>query len=133
MVIQQIEQAGVATLQETATTVASRFASIKMTLLSIHGAFAVKSVQQIAGRQAQLDRQLTELRGRALKDVAVSAALAPGDNRVAQAEQIERIIATTKEVHGLVEAARKTTDEKFEVARAKFAAARQELATLSAG
>ncbi|MGT2467579.1 hypothetical protein ACVOMV_25975 (plasmid) [Mesorhizobium atlanticum] len=42
MVIQQIEQAGITTLQETATTVAARFASIKMTLLSIHGAFAVK-------------------------------------------------------------------------------------------
>jgi len=131
LVIQQIEQAGVATLQETATTVASRFASIKMTLLSIHGAFAVKSVQQIAGRQAKLDRQLTELRGRALKDVAVSAALAPGENRIAQAQQIESIIATTKEIHGLVEAARKTTHEKFEVARQKFADARRELATLS--
>ncbi|NDY74765.1 hypothetical protein G3N28_22700, partial [Desulfobacter hydrogenophilus] len=55
MVIQQIEQAGITTLQETATTVAARFASIKMTLLSIHGAFAVKGVQQLAARQARLD------------------------------------------------------------------------------
>lgn len=131
LVIQQIEQAGIATLQETATTVASRFASIKMTLLSIQGAFAVKSVQQLAGRQARLDKQLTELRGRALKDVAVTAAQAPGENRLAQAVQIEQIIATTKEIHGLVAAARKTTEEKFEQARQKFAAARQELATLS--
>lgn len=131
LVIQQIEQAGVATLQETATTVASRFASIKMTLLSIHGAFAVKSVQQVADRQAQLDRQLADLRGRALKDVAVAAAQAPGDNRLAQAAQIEQIIATTKEIHDLVEAAKKSTDEKFEQARQRFAAARQELASLS--
>ena len=131
LVIQQIEQAGIATLQETATTVASRFASIKMTLLSIQGAFAVKSVQQLAGRQARLDKQLTELRGRSLKDVAVSAAQAPGDNRLAHAEQIEQIIATTNEIHGLVAAARKTTEEKFEQARQKFAAARQELATLA--
>lgn len=131
IVIQQIEQAGVATLQETATTVASRFASIKMTLLSINGAFAVKSVQQVADRQAQLDRQLTELRGRAVKDVAVAAAQAPGDNRLAQAAQIEQIIATTKEINGLVEAAKKSTDEKFEQARQRFAAARQELASLS--
>ena len=35
MVIQQIEAAGIATLQETATTVSSRFASIKMTLLAV--------------------------------------------------------------------------------------------------
>lgn len=130
-VIQQIEQAGVATLQETATTVASRFASIKMTLLSLNGAFAVKSVQQVANRQAQLDRQLADIRGTVLKDVAVSAARAPGENRLAQAQQIEQIIATTKEIHGLVEIAKQTTDEKFEQARQKFAAARQELASLS--
>ncbi len=131
LVIQQIEQAGVATLQETATTVASRFASIKMTLLSIHGAFAVKNVQQLASRQAKLDTQLTELRGRALKDVAVAAAKAPGENRLAQAQQIEQIIATTNEIHGLVAAAKKTTEEQFEQARQKFAAARAELASLS--
>ncbi|KKB84667.1 hypothetical protein VW29_09730 [Devosia limi DSM 17137] len=131
MVIQQIEQAGVATLQETATTVASRFASIKMTLLSIHGAFAVKSVQQLASRQAKLDKQLTDIRGRALKDVAVTAALTPGDNRLAQAQQIEQIIATTNEIHVLVDAARKSTEEKFEQARQKFAVARQDLAALA--
>jgi hypothetical protein len=131
LVIQQIEQAGIATLQETATTVASRFASIKMTLLSIHGAFAVKGVQQIAERSAKLDRQLTELRGRALKDVAVSAAQAPGENRLAQARQIEQIIATTKEIHGLVAAAKATTDAKFEEARQRFVAARQDLAALA--
>ncbi|HEX8009668.1 MAG TPA: hypothetical protein VF814_01810 [Casimicrobiaceae bacterium] len=131
LVIQQIEQAGVSTLQETATTVASRFASIKMTLLSIHGAFAVKSVQQLAESQARLDKQLTEIRGRALQDVAVAAAQAPGENRLAQAEQIAQIIATTKEIHGLVEAAKKTTEERFAAAREKFAAARAELASLS--
>lgn len=132
LVIQQIEQAGVATLQETATTVASRFASIKMTLLSIHGAFAVKSVQQLSQRQAKLDEQLTKLRGAALKDVAVAAAKAPGDNRLAQAEQIESIIATTREIHGLVAAAREETAEKFEAARQKFAQARNDLAELGA-
>lgn len=132
LVIQQIEQAGVATLQETATTVASRFASIKMTLLSIHGAFAVKSVQQLSQRQARLDEQLTKLRGAALKDVAIAAATAPGDNRLAQAQQIEAIIATTREIHGLVETAKKETEAKFETARQKFAQARSDLAELGA-
>ena len=130
LVIQQIEQAGVATLQETATTIASRFASIKMTLLSIHGAFAVKSVQQLGERQARMDEQLTKLRGAALKDVAVAAARAPGDNRLAQAQQIEAIIVSTREIHELVEAARSETEEKFETARQKFAQARSELAAL---
>jgi hypothetical protein len=130
MVIQQIEQAGIATLQETATTVAARFASIKMTLLSLHGAFAVKTVQQISARQAKLDEQLAKLRSATIKDVAVTAAAAPGDNRLAQAQQIEQIVASTREIHELVEAAKRGTEEKFETARQKFAQARQELAAL---
>lgn len=131
IVIQQIEQAGVATLQETATTIASRFASIKMTLLSIHGAFAVKSVQQLSERQAKMDAQLQKLRGATLKDVAVTAANAPGENRLAQAEQIEQIVASTKEIHALIETAKRQTEEKFAVARRKLAAAREELAALT--
>lgn len=131
LVIQQIEQAGVATLQETATTIAARFASIKMTLLSIHGAFAVTSVQQLSERQARMDEQLTKLRGMALKDVAVTAAKAPGDNRLSQAHQIESVIASTRETHDLVQAARQETEQKFEAARQRFAQARAELATLA--
>ncbi|MBI2750448.1 MAG: hypothetical protein HYX43_14280 [Burkholderiales bacterium] len=130
MVIQQIEAAGITTLQETATTVSSRFASIKMTLLAIHGAFAVKSVQQIAERQARLDQQLTQLRGQATKDVAVAAAKAPGDNRVAQAQQIAAIITQTREIHELVEAAKQETEAKFETARQMFEKSRAELAAL---
>lgn len=130
MVIQQIELAGVATLQETATTVASRFASIKMTLLSIHGAFAVKSVQQLSQQQARMDEQLAKLRAQTMKDVAVAAAHAPGDNRLAQAEQIASIVSTTRELHGMIDAAKRQTDEKFAIARQKFLEARQEVAKL---
>ncbi|WP_460735302.1 hypothetical protein [Lysobacter tyrosinilyticus] len=130
LVIQQVEDAGVATLQETATTVASRFASIKMALLSIQGAFAVKTVQQISARQAKLDEQLTKLRGDALKDVAVTAARAPGDNRLAQAKQIEAIIVSTREINALVKASRKETDEKFDIARASFEQSRNALMQL---
>lgn len=130
MVIQQIEAAGMATLQETATTVSSRLASIKMTLLALHGAFAVKSVQQIAQRQARLDQQLTQLRGQATKDVAVAAAKVPGDNRVAQAQQIAAIIKQTREIHELVEAAKQETEAKFEAARQMFEQSRAELVAL---
>lgn len=131
IVIQQIEQAGVATLQEAATTIASRFASIKMTLLSIHGAFAVKNVQQLSARQARMDEQLQKVRSATIKDVAVAAAAAPGDNRLAQAQQIENIVATTKEIHGLIETAKRESEAKFATARQKFAQARQDLAALT--
>jgi hypothetical protein len=130
LVIQQVEAAGVATLQETATTVASRLASIKMALLSIQGAFAVKVVQQLSARQARLDEQLTKVRAEALKDVAVSAAKAPGDNRLAQARQIESVIASTQEIDQLVRAARQETDQKFDTAREVFAQSRAALAEL---
>jgi len=132
MVIQQVQAAGVATLQETATTVASRLASIKMALLSIQGAFAVKVVQQLSARQAKLDEQLTKVRAEALKDVAVTAAKAPGDNRLAQARQIESVIASTQEIDQLVRAARQETDQKFDTAREVFAQSRTALAELHA-
>jgi hypothetical protein len=130
LVIQQVQAAGVATLQETATTVASRLASIKMALLSIQGAFAVKVVQQLSARQAKLDEQLTKVRAEALKDVAVTAAKAPGDNRLAQARQIEAVIASTQEIDQLVQAARRETDQKFDTAREVFAQSRSALAEL---
>jgi len=130
MVIQQVQAAGVATLQETATTVASRLASIKMALLAIQGAFAVKAVQQLSARQAKLDDQLNKVRADALKDVAVSAAKAPGDNRLAQARQIEAVIASTREIDQLVRAARQETDQKFDAARESFAQSRSALAEL---
>lgn len=131
LVIQQIEQAGIETLQETATTVASRFASIKMTLLAIHGAFSVKSVQQVASRQAKLDQQLTDIRSRVTKDAAVTAAKAPGDNRLAQAQQIQGIIASMAEIHDLVQAAQAESEQNFDQARQIFASARGELANLA--
>lgn len=77
-----------------------------------------------------MDEQLAKVRGAALKDVAVAAAKAPGDNRLAQAQQIESIVATTKEVRGLIAAAKREKEKKFEIARQKFAQARQELASL---
>lgn len=132
MVIQQVEAAGVATLQETATTLASRLASIKMALLAIQGAFAVKAVQQLSARQAKLDDQLNKVRADALKDVAVAAAKAPGDNRLAQARQIEAVIASTREIDQLVRAARQETDQKFDAARESFAQSRSALAELHA-
>ena len=109
---------------------ASRLASIKMALLSIQGAFAVKAVQQLSARQAKLDEQLTKVRAAALKDVAVSAAKAPGDNRLAQARQIEAVIASTQEIDQLVRAARQETDQKFDTARELFAQSRTALAQL---
>jgi hypothetical protein len=131
MVIQQIEQAGISTLQETATTMGSRFASIKISLLALHGAFQVRSVQQISERNAVLDRQLTEVRGQVTKEVAVAAAEAPGKNRLAQAQQIETVIGQLREVNTLVASAREKSAQQMQEARAKLQNARHELVQIA--
>ncbi len=126
-VIQEIKQAGVVTLQETASTISSRFASIKMALLTIHASFAVKSVQQLDSSFASIDAQLQSVNAQARRDIAVTANLAPGLNRVAQAEQIQQIIRDTVETRALVDKAKEETARNFELAREKFAEARKDL------
>lgn len=131
-VIRQIEVAGVSTLGETLTTASSRFASIKMTLLSANAALAVKSLQNLNAASARLDEQLLVARGKLVKDAAVSAARAPGDNRLAQATQVQRIVAETAELYQAVDAARKENEAKFAAAKQSFGQARNTLANMGA-
>jgi hypothetical protein len=131
VVIRQIEQAGVSTLQETATTAAGRFASIKQTLLALHGALGVKSLQNLGQTSARLDAQLAQMRGALLTDIATRAATAPGDNRLEQARQIRQIISETEAIQKIVAEGRAANVQKFQQARQEFLAARQELTQLS--
>lgn len=128
MIIQQIEQAGVATLQETTITASSRFSSIKTTLLALNGAFNVKAVQLIADRQAKMDQQLQKVRSQITSEIVTKAISNPGDNRLEQAAQIEKIIADAVEIKSLINKARSINQEKFNTARARFEAARKQLA-----
>lgn len=130
LVIRQLQNAGITTLQETTTTAASRFASIKMTLLTIHGALVTKSVQQLADQGAALDANLAAVRGTLMRDVVTKAANAPGDNRLAQAEQLRGIVSETTALVGIIEQARTSNAQKFEQARNTFAQARQEMLAL---
>jgi len=131
LVIQQVEAAGVQTLQETATTSTTRFSAIKTTLIALHGALQVKGVQQLTAKHADLDRQLGQIRGQLMKEVVTTAANAPGDNRLQQANQLKELIVQTKEIQDLVSASRTENLKKFETARGMFAQARSELAQLS--
>ena len=130
MVISQIQQAGVSTLQETLTTSASRTASIKMTLLTLHGALAVRGVQQLQAGQKKLDDDLLSIRQDVMKEVTTTAANAAGENRLAQADQIELIIRQTEEINTIVATAKVENARKFGEARDRFAAARNVLATM---
>lgn len=127
LVIRQLQNAAIATLQETTTTASSRFASIKMTLLTLHGALVTQSVQQLADQGAALDQNLAGVRSALMKDVVTKAANAPGDNRLAQAQQLQTIVADTAQLVGVVEQARAANQQKFAQAREMFAQARQDM------
>lgn len=127
LVIRQLQNAAIATLQETTTTASSRFASIKMTLLTLHGALVTQSVQQLADHGAALDQNLAGVRSVLMKDVVTQAANAPGDNRLAQAQQLQAIVADTAQLVGVVEQARADNQQKFAQAREMFAKARQDM------
>ena len=127
IIIQQIEQAGVATLQETTITASSRFASIKTTLLAINGAFNVKNVQQMAQKQALMAQQLQQIRSQLTKEIVNTAITNPGDNRLEQVAQIEKIIQDAKEIRELIKTAQEINESKFRTVREKFETLRNQL------
>lgn len=130
LLIRQLQGAGLSTLQETSGTAAARFASIKMTLLTIHAALATQGVQRLAQQGAELDRNLQEVRSRLMRDVAGRAAFAPGENRLAQAQQLSAIVEETRALVALADQAREGNARKFQEARETFARARADIARL---
>ena len=132
LTVRMLENAGIATLQETMTTASSRFASIKMTLLTIHGTLVTQGVQRLAEQGAALDANLLAVRSALMKDVVGKAANAPGDNRLAQAEGLKKIVAETRELVAIVDRAAEENKKKFQAAREIGAQARRELAEIGA-
>lgn len=132
LTVRLLENAGIATLQETMTTASGRFASIKMTLLTIHCTLVTQGVQRLAEQGAALDANLLAVRSALLKDVVTKAANAPGDNRLAQAEGLQKIVADTRELVAIVDKAGQDNQRKFDAARQITAQARHDLAELGA-
>ncbi|MCA9356611.1 hypothetical protein H6784_04585 [Candidatus Nomurabacteria bacterium] len=130
LVIRQLQNAGISTLQETTATASARFASIKMTLLTLHGALVAKGVQRLAAQGAALDANLLAVRGQLMKDVVTTSANAPGDNRLAQAKQLCDIVTETAELVSIVEQARVSNQQKFAQARQLFEGSRQQMLML---
>lgn len=130
LVIRQLQNAGIQTLQETTTTATQRFNSIKMTLVTLNSTLIAKSVQQLAQQGAELDANLLKVRGTLMQGVVTTAANAPGDNRLEQARQIEQIVADTKAMQQIVEDARTTNAQKFGQARQSLEKSREELLML---
>ena len=103
-----------------------------MTLLTIHGALVTQGVQRLAEQGAALDANLLAARSALMKDVVGKAANAPGDNRLAEANGLKKIVADTRELVQIVDRAVEANKQKFEAARSITQQARQELAELGA-
>jgi hypothetical protein len=130
LVIRQLQNAGLATWQETTTTANARFASIKMTLLTLHGTLMTQGVQKLGEHGRSLDENLAAVRGQLLRDVVTTSANMPGDNRLAQAQQLQQIVAESRALQDIVTQARSTNAAKFEQARQLLAQAQVEIAAL---
>ncbi|MBI5003494.1 hypothetical protein HZC00_00155 [Candidatus Kaiserbacteria bacterium] len=127
VVIRQLQTAAISTLQETATTASSRFANIKSTLLTLHGALATRDVQRLAASGAALDANLLAVRGKLLQSVVADAANAPAENRRREAEQLRAIADQTIALQKLVSDARANTVQTFTQVRASIAQTQQKL------
>jgi hypothetical protein len=90
----------------------------------------VQDLQRLAQQGADLDSNLNKVRGMLMKDVVETAATAPGDNRLAQAQQLQSVVADTQSLVALVDAARDTNQRKFDEARALMAQAREDMLAL---
>lgn len=130
IVIRQLQNAGIGTLQELSTTMAGRFSSIKMELLIIHGALMVQGVQRLGEQGANLDANLGKVRAKLMNDVVTTAAAAPGKNREAQAKKLQDIVKQSQDLYQLTEQARAQNKQQFETARQLMAQARQDLLAL---
>jgi molecular chaperone GrpE (heat shock protein) len=130
LVIRQLQNAGLATWQETTTTASARFASIKMTLLTLHGTLMTQGVQKLAEQGRSLDENLAAVRGQLLRDVVTTSANMPGDNRLAQAQQLQQVVAESRALQGIVTQARSANAVKFEQARVLLAQAQNDIVAL---
>ncbi|MEJ8856671.1 hypothetical protein WKW79_19000 [Variovorax robiniae] len=132
LIIRQIQTATIQTVQEVTTTAAGRFASIKMTLLTLHGTMTVQNLQRTDRQGAELDANLNKVRNKLVKQVVTTAANAPGDNRLAQANQLKGVTQTVSELVAITEKARIDNQAKFDAARSMLVQARAELTELGA-
>lgn len=113
----QLQDAGLSTIQEMTTTMSVRFPSIKSNLLAIHAAHRVIEGQRLAEKGMQLDENSAKVRNKLMKQAVTTAANAPGDNRLRQAQQIQSFIQTTRELVDINNQARTTNQSKFGQAR----------------
>lgn len=130
LTLAQLQDAGLSTLQEMATTMTARFSSIKGNLIAMHGAQRVLEVQHLAQKGKALDENTANLRNKLMTQAVTVAANAPGDNRLAQAQQVQSVIQNTQQLVEIAVQAKQANRQKFEQSREILSASRQTMLTL---
>ena len=131
LLIRQLQQAGYATLQQMASTLAGRFNSIRMSLLSLHGARLTQDLQRLAESGAALDANLARVRGQLVREVAATAIRAPGEQALAQARQLQMIVADSQRLRGELQTLRQQSTDQQQRARQLLAEARAQMLDLA--
>lgn len=119
-VVQMLKYGAVNTLHEANVTMATRFASIKMTLITLHTALVTRSVQMLGDKGAELDRNLAQARTHLMKTVVEEAGNAPGRNRQQQAQQLLSIVEGVRAIEMVIRNARANNAKSFAQAREVF-------------
>ena len=127
LIIRELENAGVNTLLELSVTSGDGFAAIRMTLLSIHAANMVGGVQRLGQSNATLSSNLQRIRAITAGAVVEEAANAPGRNRLAQAQDLMKVVTDTTNLRTIVENAKVENAAKNAEAVAILTQARQAL------
>lgn len=125
IMLREIQQAGFSTMQEISTTASGRFANIKRTLIKIHAARMTRDVQRLDQRGAELDANLATVGRNLSREIITQAAHAPGDNRLAQANQVKALVEEAASLKQLVNEAKALNQTKFAQARTVLADARE--------
>ena len=123
-----ILQSGIITFQEVMGSAGSRFNSIRMTLIHIHGVLGVKNVQSLADQSAALDAQLNTVRSSWTKSVVQKAATMSGENRLQQMRRLEQLSSDCKELLRVEQEARTANQKICQEIRPQLEAMRQKLA-----
>ena len=126
-VIRQQVQAAFETIQEISNTAVSQMNSIRMTLLSLHGALMTRATQRLAEKNDSLDANLLAVRKKLVSDTVVAAASRPGDSRLKQAEMIKGIVDDTLALAAAADQARTQSRQKIELAEKSLDSTRQKM------
>lgn len=128
--IAMLKDAGMQTLLEQTISLTSNVAAIKDALLQLNAGCRIRQTQLLGDQQRALSENLTRVNNKMTGDVVMAAATAAGDNRLSQAQQIQSVVDSVRDLQMKAEQARQETAQKFDQSRSMLASSRQAMLEL---